>query len=78
MEAYRTFLTVLDPRQIVLEDVPFQPGQRVEVLVISQDTQTMSVSELRTLFRATQSLPQIRGLSDEEIAAEVAAFRSGR
>ncbi len=78
MEAYRTFLTVVDPRQIVLENVPFQPGQRVEVLVISQDTQTMSVSELRTLFRATQSLPQIRGLSDEEIAAEVAAFRSGR
>ncbi len=78
MEAYRTFLTVVDPRQIILEDVPFQPGQRVEVLVISQDTQTMSVSELRTLFRATQSLPQIRGLSDEEIAAEVAAFRSGR
>ena len=78
MEAYRTFVTVVDPHQIVLEDVPFQPGQRVEILVMAQGNQTMQVNELRALFRATQSLPQVRVLSDEEIAAEVAAYRSGQ
>lgn len=37
MQAYRRYLTVSDSKQVVLKDVPFQPGQRVEVLVLVID-----------------------------------------
>lgn len=35
-------------------------------------------SELRALFAATQALPQAQSISEEEIAAEVAAYREGK
>lgn len=74
MEAYRTFLTVTDSHQIVLKDVPFQPGQPVEILVLAQRNEIM-VQEMERLFKETQSLSQIKSLTDEEITAEVNAFR---
>lgn len=33
--------------------------------------------DLQALFKATQALPQAQALNDEDIAAEVAAHRSG-
>ena len=37
MLAYRRYATVQKSKQIVLSDLPFQPGQRVEVVVIAED-----------------------------------------
>lgn len=77
MKAYRTYLTVTDSKQVVLSDVPFQPGQRVEVLVLTtSDTDVAAVSELQALFEETQALPHIQTLTDDEIAAEVTAYRN--
>lgn len=79
MLAYRQFVRVEPSKQIILSDVPFQPGQRVEVVVIAEDEQpTRRVQELRELFQVTQALPQAQAISEEEIAAEIAAYRSGR
>lgn len=77
MKAYRTYLTVTDAKQVVLNDVPFQPGQRVEVLVLTKnDVNGTVVQEFQTLLEETQALPHIQALTDEEIAAEVASFRN--
>ena len=78
MEAYRTYLTITDPQQVVLKNVPFRPGQRVEVLLLTHNADETTAQEMRALFRETQSLPQVKTLSDVEIAAEVAAYRSGQ
>lgn len=79
MKAYRTYLTVTDARQVVLSDVPFQPGQVVEVLVLAQDDDRMrALRQLDTLLQSTQALPQVQTLTDDEIAAEVAAYQSGQ
>jgi hypothetical protein len=79
MEAYRTYLTITDPRRVVLKNVPFQAGQRVEVLLLTHDAgDATTVQEMKTLFRETQSLPQVKALSEAEIAAEVAAYRGGQ
>jgi hypothetical protein len=78
MEAYRTYLTIKDPRQVVLKNVPFRPGQRVEVLLITRDADATTAQKLKALFKETQSLPQAKTLSDAEIAAEVVAYRSGQ
>ena len=77
MKAYRTYLTITDTKQVVLSDVPFQPGQVVEVLVLAQDDdRALALKRLDTLLTTTQSLPQVQALTDDEIAAEVAAYRS--
>ena len=78
MEAYRTYLTINDPWQVVLRNVPFRPGQCVEVLLLTHVDDVTAEQEMRALFEETQSLPQVKTLSDEEIAAEVMAHREGR
>jgi hypothetical protein len=79
VKAYRTYLTVTDTKQVVLSDVPFQPGQIVEVLVLAQDAdQTHSLHQLDMLLQRTQALPQVQALTDDEIATEIATYRNGQ
>lgn len=79
MQAYRRYLTVSDSKQVVLDDVPFQPGQRVEVLVlVTDEAHHAATQELEALLKETQALPQIQALTDEDIATEVAAYRNGQ
>jgi len=79
MIAYRQYTTVQESKQIILSDVPFQPGQRVEVVLIAEEERPAArVQELRALFKATQALPQAQTITEEEIAAEIAAYRAGR
>lgn len=77
MNTFRTFATVEDPNRLVLADVPFPAGQRVEVIVVGT-TRAERLQKLRELFRATQQLPQARVVSEEEIRAEIAACRNGQ
>jgi hypothetical protein len=79
MIAYRQYATVQKSKQIVLSDLPFQPGQRVEVIVIAEDEPPANrVRELRELFQITQALPQAQAITEDDIAAEIAAYRAGR
>ena len=79
MIAYRQYATVQKSKQIVLSDVPFQPGQQVEVVVLAEEGQSINlVRELREVLQVTQALPQARAISEDEIAAEIAAYRSRR
>lgn len=79
MKAYRTTLTIDDPREIVLRDLPFDRGQSVEILVVPQNgVGGESAAQLRALFRETQALPQAQALTEDDIAAEVAAYRAGK
>jgi hypothetical protein len=78
MNAYRTYLTIEDPQRVVLTDIPFVRGQRVEILVVeAEGNRAEAVEELRALLKATQALPEARSVTDEEIAAEIAAYRRG-
>ena len=79
MKAYRTYLTVTDSKQVVLSDVPFEPGQIVEVLVLAQDAdRAQALRRLDTLLQRTQALPQVQELTDDEITAEVDAYRNAQ
>ena len=75
---YKTHATIQDPNRLVLTDLPFRPGQRVEVVLVDSDDRADRASELRALLARTQGLPQARAISDEEIAAEIAAHRAER
>jgi hypothetical protein len=79
MKAYRTYLTVTDAKQVVLSDLPFPPGQVVEVLVLAQDDdRRQALGRLDSLLGRTQVLPVVQALTDDEISAEIAAHRSGQ
>jgi|SaaInl8_200m_RNA_FD_contig_41_195792_length_714_multi_2_in_0_out_0_3 antitoxin ParD1/3/4 len=78
MKAYRKYLTVSDPGHISIYNVPFRSGQKIEVLLLpAEDEKDMYLKELKDLFKETQQLAQAKAISEDEIYAEVEAYRKG-
>ncbi|MGH9900912.1 MAG: hypothetical protein ACRD68_03630 [Pyrinomonadaceae bacterium] len=79
MKAYRTYLTITDPKQVVLSNMPFRAGEKVEIVVLATEdnNRVERVRQLQELFKETQSLPQAQTLSEDDILREVEAYRSG-
>jgi hypothetical protein len=80
MQAYRLYTTITDPQQITLTDLPFTAGQAVEILILSKDASSHEPPtnlgvQAQSLFRLTQALPQVQTITDQDIEAEVAAYR---
>ena len=79
MVAYRTRLTITDPNRLVLTDLPFHAGQQVEIAITADDSGlTDRIAQLRALLRETQALPEAQRITEDEIAAEIAAYRAGQ
>ena len=80
MIAYKRIVTIRDSKELVLHDLPFLPGQRIEVLLLAEETTSSNppqlLSDLEALFRETQALPQVQAISEEEIALEIATYRA--
>lgn len=84
METFRVRTTVSKDGNLSIKGLPFRPGAKVEVIVREQ-TKKLSASkrkelagELQALFKEIQSLPQARTITEEEIAAEIAAYRASK
>ncbi|MDZ8236550.1 MAG: hypothetical protein RMZ69_05120 [Nostoc sp. ChiQUE01a] len=78
MNAYKKYITITDPKQVVLSDLPFQVGQRVEIIILAEDNPRAEISKkVRDLFDKTQSLPGVQDITEAEIAAEIEAYRRG-
>lgn len=76
MTTYRAFLTIEDPNQVILSNLPFHKGQRVRVVILAEDNERGVVSQkFRQLFRATQILPGVSDVTEEDITAEIDAYR---
>jgi len=75
MLAHKQYVTIKNPKSLVLTDLPFQVGQRVEVVMIADDNAN-GLSDLQSLLHETQALPSARSISMDEIDAEIAAFRA--
>jgi hypothetical protein len=78
MNAYKKHITIEDPNNVVLSGLPFQPGQRVEIIILASENPRAEISQkLRNLFDKTQEIPGIQDITEEEIAAEIEAYRRG-
>ena len=76
MKAYREYLTIEDPKPVVLSDVPFRAGEHVEVVMLATDDNLSThTEELQTLFKNTQRLPQAQAISEKDIAVEIETYR---
>jgi len=79
MNAYKTYITIADPKLLVLSDLPFQAGQKVEVIILAEDNQRATLAEeLKKLFKEIQATHTDNPLTEEEIAAEIEAYRRGQ
>lgn len=80
MKAYRTYVTVTDPQQVMLSNLPFRAGQTVEIVVIGTEDNERAdrVHKLQSLLKETQALPQAQVLSEEDILREVVAYRNSQ
>ena len=76
MRAYRKYLTIENPKQVTLSDLPFEAGDCVEVVVIATEKSPAQLETLQTLLKTTLALPQTRALTDADLAKEVAAVRT--
>ena len=78
MKAYKKYLTIENPEQVILSDLPFSSGQRVEVIVIAENEQSESLSHrFGQLLKETQAIHATYPLTAEEIQAEIEAYRRG-
>ncbi len=78
MNVYKTYITIEDPNNVVLSNLPFQPGQRVEVIIWTENNERAEISQkVRDLFDQTQAIPGVQEITEEEIAAEIEAYRRG-
>ena len=75
MTAYKKYVKISDPTNLVLNDLPFKQGQIVEVVMIAQDNGESEdrVRDLQALLKETQALPHAQVISEDEIAAETEA-----
>ncbi len=78
MFACKRRITIKDPANVVLTDLPFRPGDKVEMLIFSESDVEgeESLSEkFRSLFIEIQSLPQSEEMTYELIDAEIQEYR---
>lgn len=77
MLAYKKYVTIKDPAKIILTDLPFRSGQKIEIVCIAEDNkQAESVKKLKSLFKKTQRLAQAKAISEDEIREEIEAYRA--
>lgn len=79
MTTYKKILTIEDPQQLILSDLPFQPGQKVRVIILTESLEQSEQGEkLRSLLKDTQALPSSQAITEEEITEEIDAYRQGK
>jgi hypothetical protein len=78
METYKTYITIENPERVVLSNLPFQAGQRVEIIVLPEYDRAAISQKLKALFKKTQALPEISTITDTDIEAEINAYRNGQ
>ena len=84
METFRIRTTVSKDGKLSIKGLPFRPGAKVEVIVreevkkVSASRRKALAGDLQTLFKEIQSLPQAKSITEEEIVAEIAAYRASK
>ncbi|MEW5938227.1 MAG: hypothetical protein AB1750_01080 [Chloroflexota bacterium] len=84
LTAYRKKVIARPDGRIEIPEPILKPGTEAEVIVLvesepeSAEARLARVEEWKALFKETQSLPQAQTITEEDIAAEIAAYRAGK
>ena len=80
--AIRRKVTILPNGKIEIQDKDLRPGASAEVIILVDEEPTIEfdqeqlLEDLQKLFKTTQALPNLEQISEDEIAAEIEAYRS--
>jgi hypothetical protein len=76
MNAYQTYLTIDNSQQVVLSNLPFAVGTKVEIKIqVVDEKRLAAANQLKSLFKEIQSLPSSQEITEEEIREEIDAYR---
>lgn len=79
MQAYRTYARVQASGDLAIGQLPFAPGDLVEVLVVGIKRSAIErEQEWGRLMQTVQNLPQVQEISDADIQVEIDAVRQAR
>jgi predicted DNA-binding antitoxin AbrB/MazE fold protein len=79
MKSYKTYSTVTDSKEVLLSDLPFGSGEKVEIFIRGvEGNYEERTRQLQNLFKETQELSTTRILSEDDILLEVEAYRNGK
>lgn len=70
-------LVIDNSHSFSLSDLPFKTGEKVVVFVMSETDLTAKLNKWQSLFKTTQALPDVKDITDADIAAEIEAYRAG-
>lgn len=79
--ALRKKVIVDSDGRIEIKSKDLKPGTKAEVIVLIENADAerqQRVRRLKALFKTTQALPQAKTITEDEIAAEIAAYRAGK
>jgi hypothetical protein len=78
MNTYQTYLTIDNSQQVVLSNLPFAVGTKVEIKIqVVDEKRLAAANQLKDLFKEIQSLPSSQEITEEEISEEIDAYRRG-
>jgi DNA polymerase I-like protein with 3'-5' exonuclease and polymerase domains len=72
MNAYRKYVTIEQPNQLILSDLPFRAGQRVEIIILGEDSQETDpqLEELRQKIDSAAEQILAGNVTDGELVFE--------
>ncbi len=68
-------LVIDDSHSLVLSDLPYYSGQKLTVIVLAESELQQRLLKWKTFFKEIQSTPAAQNITDDEIAAEIEAYR---
>jgi hypothetical protein len=72
MNAYKKYVTIEQPHQLFLADLPFKSGQRVEIIILAEDSQETNpqLEELRQKIDSATEQILAGNVTDGELVFE--------
>jgi hypothetical protein len=68
-------LIIDDSHSLVLSDLPYYSGQKLTVIVLVENELQQRLLKWKTFFKQIQATPAAQNITDDEIAAEIEAYR---
>jgi hypothetical protein len=73
----KTEMVMDNSHRLVLSNVPFAAGEKLLIFITTETALQNKLAKWQALFKETQSLPQLQNITEQEIEAEIEAYRAG-
>ena len=72
MNAYKKYVTIDNPQQLILSDLPFVSGQRVEIIILAEESNEINpqLEELRQKIDSATEQILAGNVTDGELVFE--------